>query len=100
MLSQLLSLILLLVVAAVYLLYLRPLKRIQKYVKDFERAGYKVYMFPYNPFGFSVINTLFKDSESGDGYRSFKTKFANYDILVGNALTTPVISLLSPESRK
>ncbi len=39
-------------------------------------------------------------NQDGDGFLTFKTKFPKYDVVVGNVVNIPVISMLSPDARK
>lgn len=70
--EAIISLILLLMISAIYFLYIKPSKRAERYVRDFERAGYKVYKFPFNPIDLPLFTTMLKDSKKGDPFKTYK----------------------------
>lgn len=78
---------------------LSPKRKIEAYKKSFETKGYRVYTFPYKPLTYPIIQTIYKDSEKGDALLSYKTLFSNYDVLIGNQLHLPSISVLHPKLR-
>lgn len=73
MFNYILTVVIILAVAAFYSLYIKPHKQIIKYVKDFQSQGYRVYLFPYNPFKFPIFQTILKDSEEGDALKTYKS---------------------------
>jgi hypothetical protein len=53
--EAIISLTILLIVSIFYFLYFKPSKRAERYARDFERAGYKVCKFPFNPFDIPIF---------------------------------------------
>lgn len=61
----------------------------------------KVYRFKCQPFKFPIFQTVLDDGKKeNDALKTFKEKFAVYDILVGNFLTSPALTFLSSKTRK
>lgn len=100
MLSSIFSILIIILVTFYYFIYAKPLNQIKKYVKNFEEQGYKVFVFPFNPFTFPIFQTMLKDGKNGDALKTYKEKFPKYDIIVGNIFSTPAIAFLSPDARK
>lgn len=100
MIQYIVSILCILLASAYYFIYFKPAKRFKKYAKCFENSGFKVYSYPFNPFKISIIETIEKDSLKGDALKKFKEEYTKYDVLIGNALFTPVLVFLSPEARK
>jgi hypothetical protein len=98
--TNLITIILLLLVTFIYFLFVKPIKKINRLAKQFERNGYKVFKFPYNPLKVPFLMTMLEDGRNGDMYYTYKTKFVPYDVLVGNRFTQPAVMALSPEARK
>lgn len=55
-----------------------------------------MYQFPYKLFTYPIVQTIYKDSQQGDAFYSYKNIFCDYDVLIGNQLFTPSISLFHP----
>lgn len=47
-------------------------------------------------FTYPIIQTIYKDSEKGDAFYTYKNIFAHYDVVIGNHLEKPSISLFHP----
>ena len=76
--------------------YIKVLRKIRKYAKQLEGSGYKVFLFPFNPFAMPCFELILKDSKSGDPFRSYKNNFVGYDAIVANVFQNPAITFLSP----
>ena len=100
MLVYLVTVLILLLSTLYYFGYVRVLKKLRRYVKQLKESGYKVYMFPYNPLGIPDLDAMMDGSKNGDTFRDFKTKFVEYDVLVGNIFQSPSLTFLSPEARR
>lgn len=100
LLKIILTIIIIIIVSFVYIFLIEPRKRINSYQKAFEKRGYRVFCFPYKPFTYPIIQTIYKDSLQGDAFYSYKNIFCNYDVLIGNQLHLPSISLFNPDLRK
>jgi hypothetical protein len=59
-----------------------------------------VYKFPFNPFNLPLFKTILNDSKKGDPFKTYKEKFFEYDIIVGNIFSNPALSFISPSARK
>lgn len=70
--EAIISLILLLIISGFYFLYIKPSKRAKRYVRDFERAGYKVYKFKFNPLDLPLFSIMLNDSKKGDPFKTYK----------------------------
>ena len=70
--EAIISLILLLIISGFYFLFIKPSKRAKRYVRDFERAGYKVYKFTFNPLDYPIFSTILNDSKKGDPLKTYK----------------------------
>ena len=93
-------LVLLLIVLAVssYFFYIKPIKMMKAYRQAFEKAGYRVYSFSYNPLAFQGIKTFFDDYEKyGDCYKTYKNEMQNKDVLITNIGTKPFRRFLHPD---
>lgn len=98
--EALFTLIIIIITLLINKCYLSPKNQIQAYRKMFESKGYRVYCFPYRPLTYPIIQTIYKDSQKGDAFDTYKKVFSSYDVLIGNQLHRPSISLFHPELRK
>ncbi len=98
--QQILSILILIIITGYYFFFYKPQKQIKAYIKAFQAAGYKVLTFPYSPLKFPVHQTLFADAKKGDALMTYKTKYADYDVIIANSFANPIITYLSPEVRR
>lgn len=74
------------------MLYYRISARTKKlkayYVQQFKDQGYLVYEFPTNLLAYPAFQVLKKDSEEGDAFKTFKQLYNDYDVVIGNSLTS------------
>jgi hypothetical protein len=97
MIEKILAVILIIITLGYYKFFYKPQKQIKAYIKAFEAKGFKVFTFPsYSPFKFPVHQTLLEDAKKGDALLTYKTKFADYDVIIGNSFANPIIAYLSP----
>ena len=93
MLVEIFTISILFLITLLYFLVIKPVRTMRRLTKDFQRQGYKVYTFPYRPFDQPAYRTLLTDSETGNPYKTFSTKFVEYDIIVSYNMKTPVLAL-------
>jgi hypothetical protein len=53
----------------IYYFYLKPKHQIQQFATQAINAGYKVKLFPYNPFKFFVLDYMKQDNRSLKVYK-------------------------------
>lgn len=72
-----------------------------KYKKDFEKAGYRAKMFPYNPFTYASILMYLEDyRKHNDAMYRYKREMQDYDVLIFNLGTLVLLRFHHPELMK
>lgn len=96
MIEYLLSFLLILITWVVYKFIVKPKMLFNRYARDLEGMGYKVYK-DFRPFGIILLNDLLQGKKDGDPFKIFKTVYRDYDVILGNSTSKVYIDFSHPD---
>jgi hypothetical protein len=84
MIEAVITIVILLLTFAVYKIWIKPIRLMNRYVKLLKDRGYKVLRIPYHPINAHFQYVIQKGIDQGDALKLYKDDFQGYDVVVGN----------------